>query len=201
MAEEQAEELPRRKGARPIAPPLPEAGNETVGVESGESRGGRTARPTLDDLFGSADSAGEVASAEPADATTGDTETADAEAEALTDPDGANDVVADDDSVEEGDSDELDLTASFKSDEIRDLALAAEGSGAEDEGREVTACPSDADQGETARIVTEAVEAGASPQEIEANEAGAGRNVPPLPPKEPFSTDGVEGRDAEMNQP
>ena len=99
------------------------------------------------------------------------------------------------------DAEELDLTASDKSDEIRDLALAAETSRSEDDGREVTSPPSDADQDETARIVTEAVEAGSSPQEIEASEAGAGRNVPPLPPTEPFSADRVEGRDSEMHQP
>jgi len=93
------------------------------------------------------------------------------------------------------------LTSSEKSDEIRDLVLAAEESGSSEDGREVTAAPSDADQDETARIVTEAVEAGASAREIEAREAGAGRNVPPLPPTEPFSTDEVEGSESEMSQP
>jgi N utilization substance protein A len=196
LAEEQAEELPRRKGARPIAPVLPEASSE-AGGEAGDARGGggRTARPTLDDLFGSEDSSGDVAAEEHPGAATEDDETADAEVLAESEVDAGRDP------GEESDSDELDLTASDKSDEIRDLVLAAEESGTEEEGREVTAAPSDADQDETARIVTEAVEAGASPQEIEAHEAGGGRNIPPLPPKEPFSTDGVEGRDAEMNQP
>ena len=67
-------------------------------------------------------------------------------------------------------------------DEIRDLALAAETSGRDEDGHEVTSPPSDADQDETNRIVTEAVEAGASPQEIVANEAGGGPNVPPAAP-------------------
>jgi N utilization substance protein A len=40
--------------------------------------------------------------------------------------------------------------------ELRDLALAAEGSGRDDDGHEVTSAPSDADQDETNRIVTEA---------------------------------------------
>ena len=93
------------------------------------------------------------------------------------------------------------MTASEKSDEIRDLALAAETSRSEDDGCEVTSPPSDADQDETARIVTEAVEAGSSPQEIEASDAGAGRDVPPMPPTELFSTDRVEGSDSEMHQP
>ncbi|HMB07464.1 MAG TPA: hypothetical protein VKP69_27500, partial [Isosphaeraceae bacterium] len=101
----------------------------------------------------------------------------------------------------DADPDEMDLTGSNESGEMRDLALAAEGSGVEEIGREVTSPPSDADQAEMVRIVTEAVEAGASPREIVVNEAGGGRNVPPLPPTEPFATDEVEGRDSEMHQP
>jgi len=92
------------------------------------------------------------------------------------------------------------LTASDESDEIRDLVLATEGSGADIDGHEVTAAPSDADQNETARIVTEAIEAGTSPQEFEAN-PNDGRNLPPSSPKEPISAEQAEGRDAEMNQP
>nr|UXE45577.1 transcription termination/antitermination protein NusA [uncultured bacterium] len=82
--------------------------------------------------------------------------------------------------------------------ELRDLAIAEEG---HEGDREVTFAPSDADQGETERIVTEAVEAGASPHEIVANEAGAGPNIPPLPPTEPFSGDTPEDRDTEMHRP
>jgi N utilization substance protein A len=95
----------------------------------------------------------------------------------------------------------MDLTASAESDEIRDLALATEESGVEHVGHEVTAPPSDADLDETARIVTDAVEAGASPREIEASEAGGGGNVPPSPTREPFSAHRAEGRDTDMNQP
>ena len=43
-------------------------------------------------------------------------------------------------------------------DEIHDLALAVETSGLSPQGHEVTSRPSDDDQGETIRIVTEAVE-------------------------------------------
>jgi len=200
LAEEQAEELPRRKGARPVTPALSEASSEagTGTNEAGDYRGGRTARPTLDDLFGN--------DQDDASLARDDDETALPSAETeTTDDDGlaADDAHSEDEAREEVevDSDELDLTASVKSDEIRDLILAAEESGTDEVGHEVTAAPSDEDQDETARIVTEAVEAGASPQEIEVNEAGGGRNYPPLPPKEPFSTDQVEGRDAEMNQP
>ena len=51
LAEEQAEELPRRKGQRPAAVPQPDAGGDAGAVEAGDPRG-RSARPTLDDLFG-----------------------------------------------------------------------------------------------------------------------------------------------------
>jgi N utilization substance protein A len=147
-------------------------------ADGGDDRSGRIPGPTLDELFERAAPSRDTPRESATDAR-------DRPADA---PDGSN-------------AEELDLTASEKSDEIRDLALAAETSRSEDDGCEVTSPPSDADQDETARIVTEAVEAGSSPQEIEASEAGAGRNVPPLPPTEPFSTDRVEGSDSEMHQP
>ncbi len=86
--------------------------------------------------------------------------------------------------------------------ELRDLAIAEEGHSGE---REVTSPPSDADQGETERIVTEAVEIGLDPRhsghEIVANEAGAGPNFPPLPPTEHFPSEQPGERDSEMQQP
>jgi N utilization substance protein A len=85
--------------------------------------------------------------------------------------------------------------------EMRDLAIAAE----EKEGdAEVTSVPSNDDQDETARIVTDAVaSAGSGHQhQIEAHAAGEGLNVPPLPPTEPFSADPrTEERETEMQQP
>jgi len=83
--------------------------------------------------------------------------------------------------------------------DFRDLAIAAEPKELTD--GEVTSPPSNDDQDETARILTEAVESGASSQEIEANAAGEGPNVPPLPPTEPFSSDKPEERDSDMHQP
>jgi N utilization substance protein A len=179
LAEEQNEEMPRRKGARP--PALAEAApsGAAAPAEAGEGRAARGAKPTLDDLF--SDAAPAAPATDEAGAQFAEVPPAVAQADA--------------------DPDEMDLTGSDWSGEMRDLALAAEGSGVEEIGREVTSPPSDADQAETVRIVTEAVEAGASPQEIVVNEAGGGRNVPPMPPTEPFSTDKVEGRDSEMHQP
>jgi N utilization substance protein A len=176
LAEEQAEEMPRRKGAR-----SPAAGSAPAPVEAStapspvtDGATGRTTRPTLDELFGESESTGGTTAVPEED---------------LLEP--TND---------ETDDDESDLTASSESDLIRDLALASEGTTAQD-GREITAPPSDADQDETARIVTEAVEEGVSPEEIEAEEAGAERDVPPSPPLEPISTDEVEGRESDMHKP
>src|SRR5512135_1049124 len=179
LAEEQIEEMPRRKGARPPAPTAAEPSGEVAPAGAGEGRAAPWAKPTLDDLFG--DAAPEAPAAEEPGARS----------------DGGPPPVA----RADADPDEMDLTGSNESGEMRDLALAAEGSGVEEIGREVTSPPSDADQAEMVRIVTEAVEAGASPREIVVNEAGGGRNVPPLPPTEPFATDEVEGRDSEMHQP
>jgi N utilization substance protein A len=179
LAEAQADEMPRRKGARSPAAASASAPApvETSPVEPAAADGGsgRAVRPTLDDLFGESESA--VGS----------------------DAVGEEDSLAATEEETDGD-DESDLTASSESDEIRDLALASEGTTDQD-GREITAPPSDADQNETVRIVTEAVEEGASPEENEADEAGAEGNVPPTPTKEPFSTDDVEGRDSDMHQP
>ncbi len=61
-------------------------------------------------------------------------------------------------------------------DEIHDVALAVEKSSYSAHGHEVTSPPSDADQGETIRIVTDAVEQ---------NEPGAQGHVPPAPAREP----------------
>ncbi|MDR3639476.1 MAG: transcription termination factor NusA [Isosphaeraceae bacterium] len=140
-------------------------------VETSDGGDGPAARPTLDDLFGGAPGEGDSPAGEEE---VDDEERPEAEAQA-----------EDEDAGED----------------LRDVALAYEESGAEDTGHEVTSPPSDADQDETARIVTEAVEAGVSPHPIVAQEAGAGPNEPPLPPTEPFSTDDVEGRDSEMQHP
>jgi len=201
LAEEQVEEMPRRKGARPTATANSEATGDGGGIDLGDPRGGRGTRPTLDQLFGN-DEGVTVDDSAPRGVAT---ETAESEEAGDDLAEDANESNVDADSEEGGeiDTEELDLTASFKSDEIRDLVLAAEESGVEVEGHEVTAAPSDADQDETAQIATEAVEAGASPQEIEANEAGEGRNLTPTrpQPQETRSAELVEERDAEMNQP
>ncbi len=172
LAEQQTEEMPRRKGARTT----PSAPAEPVGEP------GRTlAKPTLDDLFG-----------EPGSESTEDSRDGVDEGRAI--------------SEDSSPADEPD--ADHSEEELRDFAMAAELGQENESGREVTSPPSDADQSETERIVTEAVEAGTTSQEIEAHEAGTGPNRPPLPTPDPSSTgsSGIThhdpvGRDSDMNQP
>ncbi len=167
LAEEQADDMPRRKGARPQNPissqpaPAPPA-IEGEGGEAGPA-------PTMADLFPDDDA--ETTDAGPPD-----------DARPADEGDGDGEEVAPDD------------------EEMRDLAIAGE----LDEiasGHEVTSAPSDDDQNQTETIVTEAVEAGASSAEVEANPAGEGRNVPPLPPTEPFSADEAGDQHPKMQKP
>jgi N utilization substance protein A len=172
LAEEQVDEMPRRKGAsaKAASPPVESEGYEAHG--RGDSHPG----PTLDELLGLEP----MPVAEPASS------------DNSSEPDGSG--FAHEGGDEGG--------AAAVGEEFRDVALAAEESGADESGREVTSPPSDADQSETERIVTEAVEEGSAAQAIVANSAGAGSNVHPLPPTEtPFSIAEIERRDSEMQQP
>jgi len=162
MAEEQADDMPRRKGARPAASHQPAA--EAPPTPEGEPSGESGPPATIDDLFQD-------------DAPEGD--------------DGPPDGPDDPDPAGEGEPDLAD-------EGFRDLAIAAESHIGD---WEVTSAPGDDDQSETEKIVTEAVEAGASPAKVEARPAGEGPNTPPLPPTEPSSTDKAEDRGPEMQKP
>jgi N utilization substance protein A len=190
LAEEQTEEMPRRKGARVAAPagePAPTAESPT-----GDPRGGR---PTLDDLFGAE---GSAANGEETYTDAGDEGQSGAGDESDTEAEADMEVAEADMEV---DAEATDAAGAAEGGGFRDLAIAAEGSGNVDLGHEVTSPPSNADQDEIERIVTEAVESGASPRELVANESGGGPNVPPLPPTEPFTADPAGERDSEMHQP
>jgi N utilization substance protein A len=176
-----------------------DAGVELLAGDAGDSRT-RTPSPPLEEIFGDEVTSSQAAALEllapgleaghvrPAD------RAADAEMEDEDEPGPARGP--------EPDSDELDLTASVESDEIRDLALAEEGSELDVVGREVTAPPSEADQDETARIVTEAVETGATPQEIEANpDSERSQPLPSPKQQQTFSAGSAEEQDVEMNRP
>lgn len=170
LAEEQADDMPRRKGARTPPPTLPEPGAETP-AEPADARASRAARPTLDDLFG--DDGGPSAVDDEAPTASS------AEAEAGPD------------------SDETDSSDSenAESDELRDVALASEGSAFDVDGHEVTAPPGDDDQGESIRIVTEAVEEGGSPRKSEpkrASEFAISPESPRTPTNPPSAETGEE---------
>ena len=163
LAEEQADEMPRRKGARPQQPasPAPAATAEPAPADQdGESKVDRTGRATLADLFPDeveAQTGGDLPTGLPADA----------EPEDADDPDPADE-------------------------EFRDLSLAEEQDNRDHDGREVTSVPSDADQSESIRIATDAVESGPTPEELVANEAGRGSNHPA-----PFLSSGTTGSSPE----
>lgn len=149
MAEEQADEMPRRKGARPQHPtPAPSASiPELISGDTPESpSSGEGDRVGLAALF--ADDRGVE----------------------------HGDVLLPDDARPTGDDKIPDEDLELE--ESRDLALASEEANLGINGREITSVPSDTDQDELVRIATEAVESGPSSMELVANESGQGSNYP-----------------------
>ncbi|MGO9465120.1 MAG: transcription termination factor NusA [Isosphaeraceae bacterium] len=148
FAEAQTEELPRRKGSRavaeaPSAEPGPEAGSGEV-VEPTELELATQALLAPDEEFpldsdALAEEVGPVSPTEPYASAGGDFTGEER-------PDPENDDKGDD--------------------EIHDLALAVESSTYSPHGHEVTFPPSDDDQGESIRIVTEAVEPGSQDRPV-----------------------------------
>ena len=155
MAEEQTDELPRRKAGRVAAalvenrdggdqPPADLAGGGEVDAGSDES---------------------EPADGEPAADGSGNDE--------LTDSTGKHDSALpaeQGEEVEDGSSFDEETESESEpevdeasDDEYHDLALAEETSGLSAHGHEVTSPPSDEDQSETSRIVTDVVENGETP--------------------------------------
>ena len=87
---------------------------------------------------------------------------------------------------------------------MRDVALAFEESGTTGLGHEVTSPPSDADLNETARIITDAVEAGTSPHSCRATPMRSRRGAATrlrCHPRNPTSADEADDRDSEMQEP
>jgi transcription termination/antitermination protein NusA len=161
LAEEQSEELPRRKGGRPqpeqaAAGGPPEEAGAGLEVEGQEGEDGlAVARDgelvDLADEEGLEDRANREAAAFEGvgDASAAETDPA---SPAGTSPRSEGESSGDDGT--EPEREEADEDA------IHDVALAAEQSGRSNHGHEVTFPPRDDDQGETIRIVTEAVELG-----------------------------------------
>ena len=169
LAEAQTEDLPRRKGSRAVASE-PNVVAETF--EDGESESpadpSETALPD-DDEFPGADSDTEQSPAIP------DAATAELGSALPTEPVSAvaGELPSDDSTDSERDQ--------ASDDEIHDVALAVETSDYSPQGHEVTSRPSDDDQGETVRIVTEAVEQGG--QTRPAARPPASMSEPSTPPR------------------
>jgi N utilization substance protein A len=176
FAEEQSEELPRRKGGRAAAALLEAASGqdersgadgETAEIE--ETEEGLAAEPTEGQPEETADTISDAlqtdAIAIPGDSIGKRRSALPSEPAASVGDDLASDYSPDAEGEEASD------------DEIHDLALMAETAGFSPSGHEVTSRPSDDDQGEAIRIVTEAVELG----------GGSARPVAPAPPAPPPS--------------
>jgi N utilization substance protein A len=140
LAEAQTEELPRRKGARASAS---EPAPAVEGFEDGESEGEISA-----DGAPASDEYAETDSESLHD----DAATLESDSALPSEPvhEVAGEFLSDDSSDSERDE--------AAGDEIHDLALAEEKSNYSPHGHEVSFPPSDEDQGESIRIVTEAVE-------------------------------------------
>jgi transcription termination/antitermination protein NusA len=166
LAEAQTEELPRRKGARSFASePAPVV--ETIEEqEGGTGDDGTTEEPA---------SALEVFSDTDPSATITDAETAESSPDL---PSGQASAVSGELPPDDSTDSERDEASD---DEMHDLALAAEKSNFSPHGHEVTFPPSDDDQGETVRIVTEAVEE--SEPGAHAEMAGPPASEPAAPPR------------------
>jgi transcription termination/antitermination protein NusA len=173
LAEAQTEELPRRKGARglatepaPVVESLEEGENETGTDVSAD--GSLPAEEYSESEFES-ESESEIESDVDSSAAILDAETAES----------SSALPSEQASAVEGEFPPDDSTDSERDeasdDEIHDVALAVEKSSYSAQGHEVTSPPSEADQGETIRIVTEAVEQ---------SEPGAEAVVPPAPVRE-----------------
>src|SRR4051794_16921704 len=181
MAEEQSDDLPRRKGGRAAAALLEMSGpgderlpgpDDSPQAENGEAAGeaASVAYDSPSEVEDETDNHSPAISGdsiEPLDS-------------AL--PAEAGDTIGVDLPTDESTDSEADEASD---NEIHDLALAVETSGFSPQGHEVTSRPSDEDQGETVRIVTEAIEQGGPGREmapVVSPVAGAAEPARPNPP-------------------
>jgi N utilization substance protein A len=176
MAEESTEDMPRRKGARTTPRPAPADAppSDTTAPSIAELLGDGDASARERDESGEHTDSGAVSDGDPDELEPGP------EAEDL-DETGYDPKNEDSDDDEDGaglDGDQADGGMS------RDMALASEHL---DSDGEVTSPPDESDQGESGRIMTEAVESGSSEDEPLPDPGPDGEDVP-LPDDEPGST-------------
>jgi N utilization substance protein A len=146
LAEAQTEELPRRKGARAV---LEEASSIEQSMDEGAPDALADAEPAADLEAVPGEFSGEEQFTEIPDAATAVLDSVS--------PTEANDPAGGELPTEDSPDSELDQA---DEEEFHDLALAVETSGYSPHGHEVTSPPSENDQGEGIRIVTDAVEQG-----------------------------------------
>jgi N utilization substance protein A len=153
LAELQTEDLPRRKGARSAAPAEPTVVQERPdqGEGHGDGHGDGDGEAATDSTAETATNDGDFL--DDVDLDGADLDAATAELDSAL-PTESADTVVDDLSPDDSTDSEQDEASE---DQIHDLALAVETSGYSSQGHEVTSPPSEEDQGETIRIVTEAV--------------------------------------------
>jgi len=149
LAELQTEDLPRRKGARSSAPAEPTVVQERP--DEGERHGHGDGEAATDSTAETSTNDGDFL--DDVDLDGADLDAATAELDSAL-PTESADTVADDLSPDDSTDSEHDEASE---DQIHDLALAVETSAYSSQGHEVTSPPSEEDQGETIRIVTEAV--------------------------------------------
>jgi N utilization substance protein A len=178
LAEEQSEELPRRKGGRAAAALLEQGGpldevapasDESLESEEIEEGVETDGEPNANHHDESLDSHNPAILSDP----TGNLDSA------L--PSEREDAVGEDLPTDDSTDSEADEASD---NEFHDLSLAVETSGRSPKGHEVTSRPSEDDQDETIRIVTEAVEQGG----------------PTRPPAAPAPTDGEPKHPSSPNQ-
>jgi N utilization substance protein A len=177
LAEAQSEELPRRKGARASA------GEPAAAIESLDGQEAETGAELL-----------EAESAPVDDFADGDFAASEIDAETALDD---SQVPSDEEATAVAGEFPADESADSERDEageddIHDVALAVEKSSYSPHGHEVTFPPSDDDQGETIRIVTEAVEQSGP---------GAQATVPPGPTPEPAVPSRHSGQPSSSQRP
>jgi N utilization substance protein A len=157
LAELQTEDLPRRKGARSSSPAEPSASQgrpdqgDGEGEEESEGGGDGEAEAATDSIVETSTNNGDVLGDGELDGADPDATAAELDSALPTD---SADTVVDDLSPDDSTNSEHDEASD---DQIHDLALAVETSNYSPQGHEVTSPPSEDDQGETIRIVTEAM--------------------------------------------
>ena len=197
LAEELADELPRRKGGRAAAALLEAPSSNEQSVPGGDGDSSDEEQPS-DELAAENgtvqdDSAGQDLADVPDSSAASPSDSTSTHRSAL--PPEPDDAVGEELSLDDSPDSEGDEASD---DEIHDLALAVETSGLSPQGHEVTSQPNDDDQGAAIQIVTDAVEQGGPSDGADVSLAEPAG--PPRPAQSPASSTS-ERRGSHEEQP